>query len=487
MNSRIRLVALVAALMVLALLGNLTYFSVAKEEGLTAQAANVREVYQDFDRQRGAITAGATVIAETVAAPETDQFTRQRTYPAGPVYAPATGFFSFVYATRALENSYNDYLAGTDESQWMQSIADIWSGETPTGATVATTLDPVVQQAAYDALGTAKGAVVVLDPHSGAVRAMVSTPSYDPNTLASHDFEAVSAGWAALLADPDQPMLNRAAREVFPPGSTAKLITAAAALKEGYRPDTVIDTPSSIQLPNSSNWLPNASPCGNSQQTFAYALAMSCNTSFANIGRALGPDKLRQQAEAFGFNRAHLDEIGDAPSRYFTRLDDQGDLVAVAPDQAQVMMSAMGQWEIAASPLQMAMVVGAIVNDGVLMEPYLVADVTTAQGDKLYTHQPQSSQAMAQPDAATLKQMMTGVVEWGTGTAGRTPGVAMGGKTGTAEWQAGQAPYSWYVAYACDPDVVVAVFIEEAPVAATDMASGALAGPILRSIVEATR
>jgi peptidoglycan glycosyltransferase len=486
-NRSIRQVSIVAALMVFALLANLTYFSVARQQPLAQRSDNVRQVYSDFDRQRGPIMAGTAAIADTVPTAEGDQFERQRAYLNGPLYAPITGFFSYVYATRGVENSFNDYLSGTSSAQWLQTLQDLVADRTPVGATVETTIEPALQEVAFAQLGSAKGAIVVLDPHTGAVRAMVSTPSYDPNLLASHDFAAVEQAWATLLADPDEPMLNRAAREVYPPGSTAKLITAAAALKAGFTPDTLIATPSAIQLPNSSNWLPNASACGDGEQTFAFALAMSCNTSFANLGQSLGAAALLEQAEAFGFNTTHLDDLGDAASRYFTRLDSQGRTVAVQPDDAQLMMSAMGQWEIAASPLQMALVVAAIANDGIRMEPYVVSAVTAPDGDVLYKHQASAHEAMTPENAQTLKTMMQGVVSWGTGTAARIDGVTMGGKTGTAEWQEGQAPYSWYVAYAEDPDVVVAVFIEAADVAATDMASGALAGPIVRAVIQAAR
>jgi peptidoglycan glycosyltransferase len=483
------LVSWVAGLMIFALLGNLTYFAAAREPTLQAEPANTRTVYQEFDRQRGQILAGTTVIADTVPSAVGDErFERQRVYPEGSLYAHITGFYSFVYGTRGVENSYDSYLAGSDDAQWMQTLRDLWEGRVPAGANVQTTIDPVLQQVAAQQLGSSKGAAVVLDPATGAIKALVSTPSYDPNRLAGHDFEAMAAEWAALTADPDKSMLNRAAREVYPPGSTAKLITAAAALAAGYTPETMIDTPSSIQLPNSNNWLPNASACGNGQQSFSFALAMSCNTSFANIGRDLGAEKLRQQAELFGFNSTHLDDLGDAASRYLTSLNDQGELVVEYPDDAQVMMAAMGQWDVAASPLQMAMVVAAIVNDGVRQEPYVVSQVTAASDQQLlYQHVAQPTQAMTVEHAQTLRQMMTGVVQWGTGTAAALPGVVMGGKTGTAEWQAGQAPYSWYVAYALDPAVVVAVFIESADVAATDMASGALVGPMVRQIIAATR
>jgi peptidoglycan glycosyltransferase len=486
-NRQIRLVSLVSGLMVFALLANLTYFTVAREQPLHSASSNVRTVYEEYDRQRGAILAGTTVIAETVAAPEEDLFERQRLYPEGSLYAHITGYYSFVYGTRGIENSYDEYLAGTSSAQWMQSLIDSWEGSTPVGATVQTTIDPVLQRAATEALGDSAGAIVVLDPSTGAVLALVSTPSYDPNLLATHDFDTIADSWNALIGSPERPMANRAAREVYPPGSTAKLITAAAALAAGYTPDSLIDTPSSVQLPGSESWLPNYSPqCGDGQQTLAFALAWSCNTSFANLGAALGADALLAQAEAFGFNSTHLDDLGDAPSRYYTAVGTSGDLYRLYPNDAQVMMSAIGQWEVAASPLQMAMVVAAIINDGVLMEPYVVERVTQPDQTVLYQHAAESSRAMTAENAAALAEMMRGVV-YATGASADIPGVDVGGKTGTAEWAEDQPPYSWMVAFATDPDIVVAAFVESAPVEATDMASGVLVGPMVRAVLEASR
>ncbi|MDR1449179.1 MAG: penicillin-binding protein 2 [Propionibacteriaceae bacterium] len=487
MNRPIRLVGLVMSLMVFALLANLTYFVVGREPALAADPANQRAVQADFDRQRGQILAASTVIAETAPAAAGGAFSRQRVYPNGPLYAPVTGYYSYVYGSRGLEHSFDKELAGTAADQWWQRLADTLAGRTPVGATVQTTIDPVLQQLAAEKLGDAKGAVVVLDPSTGAVRALVSSPSYDPNKLASHDFAAVEAAWSDLLADPGKPLSNRAARETYPPGSTAKLVVAAAALAAGYSPDSLIDTPATVQLPNSSSVLPNASACGNSQQTLANALRLSCNTSFALLGNQLGAEALRNQAEKFGFNRTHLDAIGDAASVYLARPDDKGDITPVEPDQAQLMMSSIGQWEIAASPLQMALVAAAIANDGVLMEPYLVSEIRAPNLNVLYSHEPQPSQAMEPADAQALQEMMLGVVASGTGTRAQLAGTAVGGKTGTAEWQPGQPPYAWFTAYAHDPDVVVAVFIESAGGEASDTAAGQLTGPIVRDLIAATR
>ncbi|MDR1213264.1 MAG: penicillin-binding protein 2 [Propionibacteriaceae bacterium] len=477
MNRRVRQVGLLAALMVFALLGNLTYFNLARQPGLLDDPANRRVRDAQFDRQRGQILAGDIVIADTVPADPADDFKRQRVYPAGDLYAAVTGFYSYIYGSAGLESSYNSYLTGADDSQWWQSLIDSMSGRSPVGATVTTTLDPTLQQVARQQLGDRSGAVVALDPHDGSVLALVTTPSYDPNRLASHDLAAVQAAWPQLVDDPAGSMRNRAAREIYPPGSTFKLVTAAAALEAGYTPDSLIDTPSQIQLPQSSAVLPNSTRCGNGQVTLAYALQLSCNTSFANIGADLGLEALRRQAERFGFNQPHLSELGGVSSR-FPR----------SGDAAQTMMSAIGQYEVAASPLQMAMVVAAIANDGLLVEPHIVSQVRSADLTVLYQHSSERSQALSVGSAQALQQMMVQVVESGTGSPARLSGVRVGGKTGTAQSSPDRPPYAWFVAFSENPDLVVAVFIEQANLSpGDDVAGGRLGGPIARALIEARR
>ncbi len=474
MNSPIRRTALVASVLFLALLFNASVVQLWRESSLNASDRNRRVLDAEFAQNRGAILAGDVQIATTT--PVKDRFQYQRSYPQGSLYASVTGWYAYDFGRSALEASYSSELAGTASSQTIDRLVDLFTGATPVGATVQTTINPKLQQIATQQLGTKKGAVVAIDPKTGAILAMVTTPTYDPNTLSTHDLTAARAAWTALNADATRPLSDRGTREIYPPGSTFKLVTAAAALENGMAPDTMLDTPSSLTLPNSSSVLGNSTSCGNGQQTMDRALQLSCNTAFANLGATLGAAKLKAQAEKFGFNTTPMTDVTAAKSQFPSKLD-----------AAQTMLSAIGQYDVAASPLQMAMVVSAICNDGVMKTPYLVSEVRSADLRVLYRHGPDDKQAMSAGSAQALQQMMVNVVQQGTGTAAQVSGVTVGGKTGTAQRDLSQNPYAWFVSFAKNPDIAIAVFIEDAAVERTDIAGGRLAGPIAKALIEASR
>jgi peptidoglycan glycosyltransferase len=458
----------------LALLVNVSVVSLWRQSSLSADDRNRRVLDAEFAQNRGAILAGDTQIATTT--PIKDRFKYQRSYPLGSLYATVTGWYAYDFGRSGLESKYSTELAGTASSQTLDRLVDTFTGATPVGATIQTTINPKLQQVAAQQLAGKKGAVVALDPKTGAILAMVSTPTYDPNTLATHDLTAARASWAALNADASKPLSDRGTREIYPPGSTFKLVTAAAALENGMAPDTLIDTPSKLTLPNSSSVLGNEANCGNTQQTMDRALQLSCNTAFANLGATLGAEKIRAQAEKFGFNTTPMTDLNAAKSQFPTKVD-----------AAQTMLSAIGQYDVAASPLQMAMVAAAIANDGVLKTPYLVSEVRSADLRVLYRHGPDDKQAMSAGSAQALQQMMVNVVQKGTGTKAQVQGVVVGGKTGTAQTDPTKNPYAWFVSFAKDPDIAIAVFIEDANVDRTDIAGGALAGPIAKALIEASR
>ena len=475
MNASIRRTAVVASVLFLALLVNISVVQLWRQSSLSADNRNRRVLDAEFAQNRGAILAGDTQIATTT--PIKDRFQYQRSYPEGSLYATVTGWYSYDFGRSGLEAKYSTELAGTASSQTLARLVDLFTGATPVGATIQTTIDPKLQQVAAQQLAGKKGAVVALDTKTGAILAMVSTPTYDPNTLATHDLTAARAAWTALNADPNKPLSDRGTREIYPPGSTFKLVTAAAALENGMAPDTMLNTPSQLTLPNSTSVLGNEiSACGNGQQTMDRAFQLSCNTAFANLGITLGADKIRAQAEKFGFNSAPMTDINAAKSQFPTQLD-----------AAQTMLSAIGQYDVAASPLQMAMVAAAIDNDGVLNTPYLVSEIRSADLKVLYRHGPDSKQSLSSGSAQALQQMMVNVVQKGTGTAAQVPGVVVGGKTGTAQTDLTKNPYAWFVSFAKNPDIAVAVFIEDAHVARNDIAGGALAGPIAKAVIQASR
>ncbi len=477
MNKPIRRVTVVMMVLFALLFANGTYLMVFQQSSLNANPLNRRARDEDFGQNRGSILAGNDPIAYSK--PSGDRFRYQRIYPEGKTYAPVTGFFSYDHANTALENSYNTELAGTDDSLFVRRMIDMVTNQSPQGASVQTTINPAVQKAAYQALAGQKGAAVALDPKTGAVLALVSTPSYNPNRIAGHDVGAADKAYRKAVTDPDNPMSDRAAREIYPPGSTFKLVTAAAALEQGLNPGSMVDSPDRLLLPGTSTYLHNEnnSSCGAARITLTRALDISCNTAFAKIGLNLGADTLRRQADKFGFDSRHLPEIGGVES--------------VFPDQlneSQLALSSIGQYDVAASPLQMAMVSAAIANDGVVMDPYLVSTVRSPDLQVLSRHQPdQLATAMSAGHAAELKQMMVSVVQNGTGTSAQIPGIGVGGKTGTAQSDPTRKPYAWFTALAPaqDPQIAVAVMIEDANISRQDIAGGRLAAPVARAMIQA--
>jgi penicillin-binding protein A len=476
MNKPIRRVAFVALMMFALLLANGTYMMIFRQDSLAAQPQNRRVRDAEFAQNRGAIlAAGKVEMAKTV--PSKDRFKYQRVYPDGELYAPITGFYSYDRASSALESSYNAQLAGTDDALFVRRLIDMATNKTPKGATVQTTIVPKIQQAAADALGNQKGAVVALDPKTGAVLAMVTSPTYDPNDIASHDIEAAGKAYDRLASNSQHPMTNRAAREIYPPGSTFKLVTAAAALADGKNPDSMVESPDRLRLPGTRVYLSNSTNCGGSKITITRALEVSCNTAFANLGLDVGASKLREQAQRFGFDRRHLADLGGVASQFPDKLN-----------EAQLALSSIGQYDVASSPLQMAMVSAAIANDGVLMDPYVVSSVRSADLKPIETHKAtELSTAMTPDNARELQQMMLRVVDQGTGRNAQIPGVEVGGKTGTAQSDPKRKPFAWFTSIAPvdDPAIAVAVIVEDANIPRSDIAGGRLAAPIAKAVMQA--
>ncbi len=476
MNRPIRRVAVLAMIMFALLLVNGTYSAVFRTDSLNADPRNRRVRDAEFGQDRGAILVGGTSIALTK--PVDDRFRYQRSYPQGELYAPVTGYYSYDHARTGLEATFNTQLAGTDDSLFVRRMIDVITNRTPQGASVQTTLDAKAQEAAAKALGDNHGAVVAIDPRTGAILAMVTNPSYDPNKIASHDIGAAEDAYQDLVKDKDQPLTNRAAREVYPPGSTFKLVTAAAALEAGGKnADSKVESPNRLKLPNTNIFLGNDTNCGGTKITIEQALRVSCNTAFANLGLELGADALRTQAEKFGFDRAQLTELNGVASRFPDN-----------PDLPQTALSAIGQYDVASTPLQMAMVSAAVANNGVLMKPYVVSEVRTANLQSVYTARADElSRPLSTANAQVMQQMMVGVVANGTGRNAQISGVTVGGKTGTAQSDPNRKPFAWFTSYAQsgDQSVAVAVVIEDADIARNDIAGGRLAAPVAKAVMEA--
>lgn len=472
MNRPIRALAVTALVMFATLLANLSWVYLGQQNYLNERPENRRVSDARFAQDRGPIMVGNTPIAESK--PVKDTFKFQRSYPSGELYAPVTGFYSYLYRTSGLEASRSAELSGQDDSQFLQRLIRLATGSTPPGGTVETTLNAKAQKAAWKALAGRKGAVVAIDYRTGAVLTLVSYPSFDPNELATHDLKASQKAWKQLNADPSRPMSNRASAEIYPPGSTFKLVTAATALEAGMSADDQIDA-SAYKLPGSTKVI--SGNCGGSKVTLTKALMVSCNPGFARLGVQLGQDELRSQAEKFGFGTTFLKDLRTAASRFPDELD-----------AAQTAMVAIGEFELAASPLQMAMVSAGVANDGVVMEPFIVNRVLDPDLRPISQTRPKVySTALNTANARALQEMMVQVVESGTGHRAQIPGVRVGGKTGTAHSDRERRPYAWFTAWADDPSVAVTAFVEDADIPATDIAGGAVAAPIARAVIEALR
>jgi peptidoglycan glycosyltransferase len=476
MNKPIRRVAFIAMIMFALLLANGTYMMIFRQSSLAAQPQNRRVRDAEFAQNRGAIlAAGKTEIAKTV--PAKDRFKYQRVYPDGELYAAVTGFYSYDRASSGLERTYNAQLAGTDDALFVRRLVDMATNRTPEGASVQTTIVPKIQKAAADALGNQNGAVVALNPKTGAVLAMVTSPTFDPNDIATHDIEDAGKAYDRLASNSQDPLSNRAAREIYPPGSTFKLVTTAAALADGKTPSSMVESPDRLKLPGTRVFLSNSTNCGGTEITITQALKVSCNTAFANLGMDVGASKLRDQAQLFGFDRRHLADLGGVASQFPDKLN-----------EAQLALSSIGQYDVAASPLQMAMVSSAIANDGVLMDPYVVSQVRSQDLRPIETHEPNVlSTAMTPENASELQQMMGVVVSQGTGRNAQIPGVEVGGKTGTAQSDPKRKPFAWFTSFAPldDATVAVAVIVEDADIPRDDIAGGRVAAPIARAVMEA--
>ncbi|HAM45790.1 MAG TPA: cell division protein FtsI [Propionibacteriaceae bacterium] len=472
MNRPIRAVALVSMLMTLALMINLSIAYLAQAPYFNDRPENRRVTDARFGQDRGPIMVGNTPIAKST--PVDDQYRYQRSYPAGELYAPVTGYYSYLYGASALESSFSAELAGQDSSQFLSRLIELASGASAKGGTVETTLSTKAQKAAWKGLAGRKGAVVAIDYTTGAIKALVTSPSYNPDDLATHDLNASQKAWKKLNADSTKPLANRATREIYPPGSTFKLVTSAAALEAGMSADTLVNA-TSYRLPGSTKSI--SENCGGKEITLTQALMVSCNPAYARLGVDLGQDALRAQAEKFGFGTKFLTDIGSVASVYPDDLD-----------AAQTAMTAIGEYEVAATPLQMALVSAAVANDGVIMQPYIVDQVLDA--DLRVTSQATPKQwdkAISNSTAAELRKMMVKVVQSGTGYRAKISGVTVGGKTGTANSDNKRNPYAWFTAWADDPHIAVCVFVEDAEISASEIAGGRISAPIAKSVIEALR
>lgn len=464
---------------------NVNYIQVIEARDLANNPANKRLLIQEYDVQRGQILGadGRTVIATSEETGGALKYLRR--YPGEELYAQLSGYYSFVFGRSALEQGYNDELSGRAPEVALQTFVDEVLGRDRRGASLVLTIDPRLQQTAAAGLGDRPGAVAAINPQTGEVLALVSNPSFDPNVLSSHDGKAIRKAWNRLNADPDKPLLSKASEDFFPPGSTFKIVVAAAALENGIAPDTNFPNPPELDLPQTTETLENfgGDHClgGASEVTLAEALQVSCNVVFAEIGLELGAERLAEQARAFGFS-------GDIPFDHDLRFEEGSfpPAESFAQDLPGVAFSAIGQKDVRTNVLHLALIGGSIGNGGVMMEPKVVREVRDPTGRIVRRLQPEAfGQPMSAQNAAALTQMMQAVVESGTGTAAQISGLSVAGKTGTAQNPGGD-PHTWFVAFAPaeQPTIAVAVVVLNGGDLGSEATGGAVAAPIARTVME---
>ena len=479
MNRQIRGLGVLLVALFLAIFVQLNFLQVVRADSLNRHLGNTRAVVRDFSEPRGSIlSADGAVLAESV--PTDDAFKHQRRYPEGASFAHIVGYFSLNYGAEGVEQEYAKELAGRTPKLELKRLSDILLDKKRT-ADVILTINKRLQAAATFALHGRRGAVVALDPKTGAILAMVDSPTYDPNPLAGHDGKAVTAAWNTYLKDPSKPLLPRAYREAYFPGSTFKVVTASIALQNGITPTSPsYPTLTQIPLPNTINqFLRNfgGESCGGPLRE---GLRVSCNTTFARIGLDLGGAKLSAGADAFGFNRRPPLDLPAVAKSSFP--EEQ----AFVRDKPALAKSAIGQQDVSSTPLQMALVASAIANDGVIMAPHVMAQVRDSEGQVVETYDPKPWEtAMPPPVAQTMRDLMINVVEHGTGTRAIIPGVQVAGKTGTAQTGRGTI-HAWFVSFAPanDPKIAVAVIVEDQP-GTDDSTGGAIAAPIAKAVMQA--
>ncbi|MGH2829719.1 MAG: peptidoglycan D,D-transpeptidase FtsI family protein, partial [Actinomycetota bacterium] len=433
MNRSVRRVAFAIGCAFFALLVQLNYDQVFASRRFAEHPANRRLLVKEYSTQRGDIIASGAVIGRSVATD--DKLKYLRNYPLGSLTAEITGFYSLVFGGAGLERAFNPFLAGRKPVE-VESLVDDLLGRDRKGNSLVLTLDLEMQRIAQRMLGRQRGAVAALDPATGAVLALSSNPTYDPNALSSHNTGSIRRSWDFYNADPLRPLVARSFQERYPPGSTFKILVSAAALEAGVRPEELFPNPIQLDLPLTNRNLGNfggracRSPDG-SRISFADGLRVSCNTTFAQIGMRIGQQRLAQMAGRFGFGRQPEFDLPAVASclRAATRGCDTQPL-----DAPQTALSSIGQFSVRVSPLQMAMVTAAVANGGTLVRPHLVREVQDFSGNTVVERTFRGEGPIfSATTAATLKQMMIDVVERGTGRSARIAGVQIGGKTGTAE------------------------------------------------------
>ncbi|MGC4850859.1 peptidoglycan D,D-transpeptidase FtsI family protein [Micromonospora sp. DT15] len=495
MNAPLRRVGVVVMVLFGLLFANLNWIQAYKADEYRTSDYNGRVQVAEYDRKRGNIEAGGTALATSKETTGNLKF--RRMYPSGAKYAHVLGYKPVNLADQGIERAENDFLAGTSDQLIGDRLKDMFTGDDTGGGNVLLSLSKRAQDVAYDQLrnnevGAKRGAAIAIDPRTGAVQALVSMPSFDPNPLASHDTNEATVAYKKLEQDPAEPLKNRALDETLPPGSTFKIVVAAAALENGITKSTQIPAGSSWTPPTSGTPIRNAaaSICPEPKVTLLEAVTESCNTGFAQLGVRLGADTIKEKARQFGFEQedltvGHLGEGGlpTAASRTGDIQNPDG-----STDPAALAQSSIGQNNVRMTPLEGAMIAGAIANNGSQMRPYLVRQLLAP--DRTTSYYSAKARELRQPVepqvAADLREMMVSVVQNGTGKKAAINGYTVGGKTGTAQSAPDRPDHGWFIGFALDkngnPVSAVCVMLEQAGPGGSAEAAR-IAGQIMKAAI----
>jgi len=506
MDRQIRRLGVAFVALFALLFGQLAYVQVIAADRIENHPANfTRQLIAEYEVRRGAIvTQGGIVLAESVETKGEEALAFRRRYPQGDLFGHVTGFYSSVYGRSGLEQAMNPYLSGEAPELAVSNLTDLILGRPKEGASVVVTIDPDLQQAARDALGGLPGAVAAIDPTNGDVLALWSNPSYDPNVLSSGNRDDIRQAWRQLNRDPEKPMRSRAFQELYLPGSSFKIVTAAAAIERGHGPDSVWPNPHRLDLPQTDNELQNFADSfcngGSSTVTMRSAFVQSCNVTFAEIGLELGEEELAEQVHAFGYcttlppTRTECDEPTIPFALEPWSVGRYPDPIYYAERQPNLAYSAIGLDNDLTNPLMQALVAGAIANGGNQMAPRLVTEVRDPQGRTIETFEEDVwAHPITTQTADRVTSMMLEVVARGTASSAfagfpldRFP---VAGKTGTATQGEDVAPHAWFTAFGPagqgqEPRIAVAVIVVNGG-GNTEATGGAVAAPIAREVFEA--
>jgi peptidoglycan glycosyltransferase len=479
MNKELRRVSMVVGAMFLALFLSATNLQVISAESLSADPRNVRAIYDGYQTKRGAILVDSQPIAEST--PSDDAFNYTREYDSN-IYSAVTGFYSYYQGATGLESSANDYLNGKNSAQFFERLNSLFSGNPLTGASIELTIDPRLQRVAHDAMGNKTGAVIAIEPSTGNILAMVSTPGFNADRLAVHSGSKAQANYNALLDAAGDPLINKAiGGSLYTPGSVFKLVVAAAALETGeYTPESELPNPKTYTLPNTTTKISNAgrSNCGGKETvSLLDAMRLSCNIPFAALGVELGQDRIRKMANAFGFGTSFRIPTVATASTYPENMDD-----------AQTALTAFGQFDVRVTPLQMALITAAIANGGKQMTPHLIENVQSSNLALLSQTRPSEfGSPISKETADGLKRMMIAAVASGVSGNAAVSGTVVAGKTGTAQ-NGTKDPYTlWFAGFAPadNPQVAVVVMVADGGGMGQNGSGNILAAPIAKKILQA--